>query len=69
MKIEFRNTLEINNFVNNLDKKETIICDTNTVSFSLANQIKNKAKLKIEGDLIQLLKSKKNRLEKKKHKK
>ena len=62
--IEFRNTLEINNFVNNLDKKETIICDTNTVSFSLANQIKNKAKLKIEGDLIQLLKSKKNRLEK-----
>ena len=64
VKIEFRNTLEINNFVNNLDKKETIICDTNTVSFSLANQIKNKAKLKIEGDLIQLLKSKKNRLEK-----
>jgi Xaa-Pro aminopeptidase len=62
--IEFRNTLEINDFVNNLDKKETIICDTNTVSFSLANQIKNKAKLKIEGDLIQLLKSKKNRLEK-----
>ena len=64
VKIEFRNTLEINNFINNLDKKETIICDTNTVSFSLANQIKNKAKLKIEGDLIQLLKSKKNRLEK-----
>ena len=64
VKIEFRNTLEINNFVNNLDKKETIICDANTVSFSLANQIKNKAKLKIEGDLIQLLKSKKNRLEK-----
>ena len=43
--IEFRNTLEINNFVNNLDKKETIICDTNTVSFSLASQIKKKAKL------------------------
>ena len=62
--IEFRNTLEVNNFVNNLHKKDTIICDANTVSFSLANQIKNKAKLKIEGDLIQLLKSKKNRLEK-----
>ena len=62
--IEFKNALEINNFVNRLDKKETIICDANTVSFSLANQIKNKAKLKIEGDLIQLLKSKKNRLEK-----
>ena len=62
--IEFRNTLEVINFVNNLHKKDTIICDANTVSFSLANQIKNKAKLKIEGDLIQLLKSKKNRLEK-----
>ena len=62
--IEFRNTQEVNNFVNNLCKKETIICDANTVSFSLADKIKNKAKLKIEGDLIQLLKSKKNRLEK-----
>ena len=62
--IEFRNTLEVNNFVNNLYKKDTIICDANTVSFSLADQIKSKAKLKIEGDLIQLLKSKKNRLEK-----
>ena len=62
--IEFRSTLEVNNFVNNLYKKDTIICDANTVSFSLANQIKSKAKLKIEGDLIQLLKSKKNRLEK-----
>ena len=63
--IEFMNTLEISNIINNLDKNEIIISDANTVSFSLASNIKNKAKLKIEGDLIQLLKSKKNTLEKK----
>ncbi len=62
--IKFMNTQEINNFIINLEKNKTIISDANTVSFSLANKIKNKAKLKIEGDLIQILKSKKNRLEK-----
>ncbi len=62
--IKFMKNYEINHFVNNLYKKEIIISDANTVSFSLANKIKNKAKLKIEGDLIQLLKAKKNRFEK-----
>ncbi|MDC3163247.1 M24B family metallopeptidase [Pelagibacteraceae bacterium] len=61
--IEFINTSELDKQINNLSKKETIICDLNSVSFSLVNKIKSKAKLKLEGDLIQLLKSKKNKSE------
>ena len=61
--IEFMNASELDKLIKNISKKETIICDLNSVSYSLVNKIKSKAKLKLEGDLIQLLKSKKNKSE------
>ena len=40
-------------------------CDINTINFNLANAIKNYGTLKLQGDVIQLLKSKKNKTEQK----
>ena len=46
--IEFMNASELDKLMQNISKKETIICDLNSVSYSLVNKIKSKAKLKEE---------------------
>ena len=42
---------------------KSFMCDINTINFNLANEIKIYGTLKLQGDVIQLLKSKKNKTE------
>ena len=61
--VSFKKQKDINSFIKEHGINKSFICDINTISHNLANTIKNKGKLILQGDVIQLLKSKKNKTE------
>lgn len=63
--VSFKKQKDIYPFIKKCGINKSFICDINTINFNLANAIKSYGTLKLQGDVIQLLKSKKNKTEQK----
>ncbi len=63
--VSFKNEKDIYSFIKENGINKSFFCDINTINFNLANTIKNHGKLNLQGDVVQLLKSKKNKTEQK----
>ena len=63
--VSFKKQKDIYPFIKKYGINKSFICDINTINFNLANAIKSYGTLKLQGDVIQLLKSKKNKTEQK----
>ena len=61
--LSFKKKKNIYSFIKKNGDKKTFICDINTINYNLAITIKSHGKLKLQSDIVQLLKSKKNKTE------